>query len=168
MRLNYIFKQAEFVRNHVRFIIWHISSQLRSHRSIWVASFAAPWPPEHPGGQSETKTCRETPRVWHLNLVFLLKGSNNVNASKFATFATCRKCNKTEKHFQSPCAVSGIQNNFNPNRNSESARRNAPDSVHGGEIRDIKCKTGQPDRHDIIRVRFLARARHVKIEKLVS
>ena len=52
---------------------------------------------------------------------------------------------KTEQeHFQSPCAVSGIQNNFNPTRNSESARRNAPDSVHEGEICDIKCKTGQP------------------------
>ena len=49
-----------------------------------------------------------------------------------------------KKHFQSPCAVSEIQNNFNLTRNSESARRNAPDSVHGGEIRDIKCKTGQP------------------------
>ena len=49
-----------------------------------------------------------------------------------------------KKHFQSPCAVSGIQNNFNPTRNSGSARRNAPNSVHGGEIRDIKCKTGQP------------------------
>ena len=36
----------------------------------------------------------------------------------------------------------------NPTRNSESARRNAPDSVHGGEIRDIKCKTGQPTLHD--------------------
>ena len=44
-----------------------------------------------------------------------------------------------------PCAVSGIQNNFNPTRNSESARRSAPDSVHGGEIRDINCKTGQPN-----------------------
>ena len=55
---------------------------------------------------------------------------------------------KTEQeHFQSPCAVSGIQNNFNPTRNSESARRNAPDSVHGGEICDIKCKTGQPNLH---------------------
>ena len=55
---------------------------------------------------------------------------------------------KTEQeHFQSPCAVSGIQNNFNPTRNSESARRNAPDSVHGGELRDIKCKTGQPTTH---------------------
>ena len=55
---------------------------------------------------------------------------------------------KTEKkHFQSPCAVSGIQNNFNPTRNSESARRIAPDSVHGGEIRDIKCKTGPPTVH---------------------
>ena len=53
---------------------------------------------------------------------------------------------KTEKeHFHSPCAVSGIKNNFNPTRNSESARRNAPASVHGGEIRDIKCKTGQPN-----------------------
>ena len=41
--------------------------------------------------------------------------------------------------------MSGIQNNFNPTRNSESARRNAPDSVHGGEIRDIKCNTGQPN-----------------------
>ena len=52
---------------------------------------------------------------------------------------------KTEKeHFQSLCAVSGIQNNFNPTRNLESARRNAPDSIHGGEIHDIKCKTGQP------------------------
>ena len=56
---------------------------------------------------------------------------------------------KTEQeHFQSPCAVSGIQNHFNPTRNSESARQNAPDSVHGGEIRDIKCKTGQPTLHD--------------------
>ena len=73
----------------------------------------------------------------------LSKGSNNVNASKFATFATCRKSNKNrhlqhaenatkneKKHFHSPCAVSGIQNNFNPTRNSELARRNAPDSVH--------------------------------------
>ena len=59
-----------------------------------------------------------------------------------------KNATKTEKeHFQSPCAVSGIQNNFNPTRNSESARRNAPDSVHGGEIRDIKCKTGQPIEH---------------------
>ena len=88
----------------------------------------------------------ETRRVWHLSLVFLSKGPNNVNASKFATFATCRKCNKNrKKRFQSPCAVSEIQNNFNPTRNSESARRNAPDSVHGWEIRDIKCKTGQPN-----------------------
>ena len=52
-----------------------------------------------------------------------------------------------QEHFQSPCAVSGIQNNFNPTRNSESARRNAPDFVHGGKIRDIKCKTGQPNVH---------------------
>ena len=53
---------------------------------------------------------------------------------------------KTEQeHFLSPCAVSGIQNNFNPTRNLESARRNAPDSVHGGEIRDMKYKTGQPN-----------------------
>ena len=27
-----------------------------------------------------------------------------------------------QEHFQSPCAVSGIQNNFNPTRNSESAK----------------------------------------------
>ena len=40
--------------------------------------------------------------------------------------------------------MSGIQNNFNPTPNSVSARRNVPDSVHGGRIRDIKCKTGQP------------------------
>ena len=69
---------------------------------------------------------------------------------------------KTEQmHFQSPCAVSGIQNNFNPTRNSESARRNAPDSVHGGEIRDIKCETGQPTVH--VRSeprRFTAHGRH--------
>ena len=51
----------------------------------------------------------------------------------------------TKEHFQSLCAVSGIQNNFNPTQNSESARRNTPDSVHGGEIRDTKCKTGQPN-----------------------
>ena len=43
--------------------------------------------------------------------------------------------------------MSVIQNILNPTRNSESARRNAPDSVHGGEIRDIKCKTGQPSAH---------------------
>ena len=55
---------------------------------------------------------------------------------------------KTEtEQFQSPCAVSGIQNNFNPTGYSESERRNAPDSVHGGEIRDIKCKTGQPNEY---------------------
>ena len=85
------------------------------------------------------------------------KGSNNVNANKFATFATYSKCNKTEQeHFQSPCAVSGIQKNFSPTRNSESARRNAPDSVHGGEIRDIKCKTGQPSDHLYIHQTILA------------
>ena len=55
-----------------------------------------------------------------------------------------QKMQQKPKKIKSPCAVSGIQNNFNPTRNSESARRNAPDSVHGGEIRDIKCKTGQP------------------------
>ena len=53
--------------------------------------------------------------------------------------------NAEQEHFQSPFAVSGIRNNFNPTRNSESARRNAPDCVNAGEIRDIKCKTGQPN-----------------------
>ena len=60
---------------------------------------------------------------------------------------------KTEQeHFQSPCEVSGVQNNFKPTRNSESAHRNAPDSVHGGEIRDIKYKTGQSTVCKYIRV----------------
>ena len=67
--------------------------------------------------------------------------------NKFGGLQIAEKCRK--EHFQSPCAVSGIQNNFNPTRNSESARRNAPDSVHGGEIRDIKCKTGQPNAYGL-------------------
>ena len=70
---------------------------------------------------------------------------------------------KTEKErFQLSCAVSVIQNNYNPTRNSESARRNAPDSVHGGEIRDIKCKTVQPNEQGKTDQRsycFCARAR---------
>ena len=68
----------------------------------------------------------------------------NLQHLQHAENATKTKKNHFQSHFQSPCAVSGIQNNFNPTRNSESVRRNAPDSVHGGEIRDMKCKTGQP------------------------
>ena len=105
-----------------------------------------PWPPSEQGETSTVARWSQEDMVLGPKLA-ARPDLPTVQPTVRAKLNTAQFFARTHDRFQSPCAVSGIQNNFNPTRNSESAGRNAPYSVHEGEIRDIKCKTGQPNDH---------------------